>query len=61
MNNDVNKYMKFTMIYYFCPEKMKIKSLQKLVLSLNDKKEYTVYKIGLKQLLYRGLILFGLT
>ena len=48
MNNDVNKYMKFTMIYYFCPEKMKIKSLQKLVLSLNDKKEYTVYKIGLK-------------
>lgn len=42
-------------------KKWRLKIFKNLCLSLNDKKEYTVYKIGLKQVLYRGLILFGLT
>ena len=41
----------------FLPEKMKIKKVEKLVANLQDKTEYVIYIINLKQALNHGLVL----
>ena len=40
----------------FCPEKKKIKKVEKLVANLHDKSEYVVHMVNLKQALNHGLV-----
>ena len=57
MLNVLKNYMKFTMIYHFLPEKMKIGKIGKLAANLVDKEKYVVHRRNLKQTLDHGLVL----
>ena len=43
------------MLYLFLPDRMKINKVNELVCSLNDKENYSIYILALKQALNHGL------
>ena len=49
--NILKTYMNFIMIYHFLLERMKIETVEKLVATLHDKREYVIHIRNLKQAL----------
>ena len=55
MLNILKNYMNFINDLPFLPERLKIRKVEKLVASLQDKTKYIIYIRNLKQALYHGL------